>query len=337
VEFDMPSSRSRRNRLPQFKDRLVLGDQGLRVSPFCLGWVRSAKTVVAAFEAGINFFFITTDLHWPGYEATRRGVRELLARGPEVRDQIVVAAACYQTRPILCYGPFQELLDEMPGLGRLDVLIAGAVYGDEYDRRVALYQEHRDTGYLGARAIGMSFHDRSAALAAIRDRRVDIAFIRYNPGHPGAARDLFPHLHSFPPHPQPLSPQGRGENSCPPRPSGGEGPGVRGNGRGRAASRTLLFSFTSTFGYVPPAEMEEMGLHGSVYWHPEITDHYRFALSRPEIDGVLMAPKTPEELQGVAEALARGPLTEEAQAYLMDIALVARGKAKVVPEEQVFA
>jgi predicted aldo/keto reductase-like oxidoreductase len=311
---------SLRKRLPQFTDRLVLGDQGLRVSPYCLGWVHSAQTIVAAFDAGINFFFITTDLHWPGYEATRRGVRELLARGQDIRDQIVVAAVCYQTRPIFCYGPFQELLDDMPGLERLDALIAGAVYGDEQGKRFPVYQEHRATGYLGARALGMSFHDRSAALAAIQDKQVDIAFIRYNPDHPGAAKDLFPHLPSCSPLPR----------------SGGEGSGVRGNGRGKKAARTLLFNFKSTFGYVPPAEMEEMGLPGSVYWHPQITDHYRFVLSQPEIDGVLMGPKTPEELQGVADAVARGPLTEDEQAYLMDVALVARGEAKVEPEEQVF-
>ena len=305
----MGNARHARKRLPQFTDRLVLGNQGLRVSPYCLGLVHSAETVAAAFEAGINFFFITTDMHWPVYEATRRGVRELLARGPAIRDQIVVAAVCYQTRPILCHGPFQELLDEMPGLGRLDVLIAGAIYGDEQGKRFPVYAEHRETGFLGARALGMTFHDRSAALATIRDRRVDIAFLRYNPDHPGAATDLFPHLHSSSPR--------------------------NGRSRGRRAARTLLFNFTSTFGYVPPAAMESMGLPGSVYWHPEITDHYRFVLSRPEIDGVLMALKTPEELQGVAEALDRGPVTEEEQAYLMDVALVARGEAKVEPEENV--
>jgi hypothetical protein len=218
----------------------------------------------------------------------------------------------------------------MPGLGRLDVLVAGAVYAVERDRRMPVYEQHRDRGFLSARAIGMSFHDRSAALAALQDKRVDIAFIRYNPDHPGAAKDLFPHL---------------------PSPLGGKGPGVRGNkcetlkpphpwtlslkGRGGTpAARTLLFNFTSTFGHVPPAEMEALGLHGSKYWHPEITDHYRFVLSRPEIDGVLLAPKTPEELQGVAEALTKGPLTEEEQAYLMDVALVARGDANVAPEEQ---
>ena len=97
----------------------------------------------------------------------------------------------------------------------------------------------------------------------------------------------------------------------------------------------MLFNFKSTSGYVPPPAMEAMGLRHSVYWHPKITDHYRFVLSRPEIDGVLLALKTPEELQGVAEALDRGPLTEEEQAYLMDVALVARGEAKVEPEENV--
>ena len=307
----MRTTRTPRKRLPRFTDRLILGNQGLRVSPYCLGWVHSAETVIAAFDAGINFFFITTDLHWPVYEATRRGVRELLARGPAIRDQVVVAAVCYQTRPIFCHGPFQELLDDMPGLGRLDVLIAGAVYGDEQGRRLPVYTEHRDSGYLGARAIGMTFHDRSLALAAIRDRQVDIAYIRYNPDHPGAAKDLFPHLHS----PSPRN----------------------GRSKGRRAARTLLFSFKSTFGYVPPAEMEAMSLPGSIYWHPQIIDHYRFVLSRPEIDGILMGPRTPEELKGVANAVTRGPLTVDEQAYLMDVALVARGEARVGPEEQVFA
>ena len=152
----MASSSSRRKRLPQFQDRLILGDQGLRVSLICLGWVRSAETVVAAFEAGINFFFITTDLHWPGYEATRRGVRELLARGPEIREQIVVAGVCYQTRPIFCSGPFQELLEEMPGLERLDVLIAGAVYADELGKWYPVYQRHRDRGFQRAQIRGLA-------------------------------------------------------------------------------------------------------------------------------------------------------------------------------------
>ena len=72
------SEQKKRQRLPRFTDRLPLGDQGLAVSPFCLGMVREAVTVCAAFDAGINFFFLSTDLHWPLYENARRGLRQLL-------------------------------------------------------------------------------------------------------------------------------------------------------------------------------------------------------------------------------------------------------------------
>jgi hypothetical protein len=283
-----------RDQLPQFRDRLALGDQGLRVSPYCLGLVQSPETVGAAFDAGINFFFVTADMHWPLYEATRRGLQALLARGSPVRGQMVVGGVCYPTQAEFCSMPFKDLLDAVPGLDRLDVLIAGGVYARDSSDRLQVYLDHRRKGFLNARAIGATFHDRAAALTAIYDECLDIALIRYNPDHAGARRDVFPHL-----------------------------PGKR---------STLLFNFNSTFHSIPPQQLEAMGLNTADYWHPEITDYYRFALSRPVIDGVLMAPRTPEELQALAAALARGPLTEEEEAYLMDIALVARGEAYVVPE-----
>src|SRR5271157_1231475 len=71
---------------------------------------------------------------------------------------------------------------------------------------------------------------------------------------------------------------------------------------------------------------------GNVFWHPEITDHYRFALSRPELDGLLIAPATPNEVAALAEALKKGPLDEEEETYLTHAALVAQGHAKVEPE-----
>src|SRR5262249_31346387 len=243
--------------LPQFRDRLVLGNQGLRVSPDCLGIVRSPETVEAAFDAGVNFFFVTADMHWPLYEATRQGLRALLARGRFVGRQIVVAGVCYPTQAEFCSMPFQELLEAMPGLERLDLLIAGGAYALEFAARLPVYLEHRRRCYLGARAIGASFHNRAAALSPIQPESLDIALIRHNPDHSGARQDVSPHL-----------PRQRS---------------------------TLLFNFKSTFGFVPPQLLEEMGLHAREYWHPEITDYYRFALSRPEIDGVLMAQRTPQE------------------------------------------
>ena len=69
-------------------DRLVLGE-GLEVSPVCLGMVDDPKTVAAAYEAGINFFFVTADMHWPLYSPLREGLKRLLKQ-KRVRERIVV-------------------------------------------------------------------------------------------------------------------------------------------------------------------------------------------------------------------------------------------------------
>jgi hypothetical protein len=256
--------------------------------------VGAPEIIGEAFELGVNFFFVSADMHWPLYEATRRGLSDLLARGGSIRDEIVVAGVCYPTQPEFCAMPFQELVDAVPRLGRLDVLLAGGAYGAEVGRRLSIYEEHRKSGYLGNRAIGASFHDRAAAASALCDRRVDIAFARYNADHDGASRDLFPLV--------------------PERP------------------RPLLFNFKSTSGYVPPDRMTELGLAAPRYWQPAVTDHYRFALTRPQLDGLLTSQRTPEEVRGLAAALEQGPLTEEEESYLIGVASVSRGDARVVPE-----
>jgi hypothetical protein len=278
--------------LPRLHDRLALGEGGLLVSPFCLGMVGSPDTVCAAFDAGINFFFVTADMHWPLYEATRRGLRALLARGPSVRERIVVAGVCYPTQPEFCSMPFAELVAAVPGLERLDVLIAGGATAGEFADRLPVYLEHRRRGFQGARAVGATFHDRATAAAALEDGRLDVVLIRYNSDHPGARRDVFPHRRRAP----------------------------------------LLFGFKSTFGYVPPARMAELGLAAGEYWHPAITDHYRFALTPPQMDGLLIALQEPGHVSDLAAALERGPLTEEEESYLTDVAGVNRGEARVVPD-----
>jgi hypothetical protein len=85
-------------RVLELTDRYPLGN-GLQVSPFCLGLVGDPDVVPAAFEAGINFFFISADMHWPVYEQTRRGLAKLLRDKPEARDQIVLGLVAYVTQP----------------------------------------------------------------------------------------------------------------------------------------------------------------------------------------------------------------------------------------------
>ncbi len=186
----MATERSLRSRLPVFGDRVALG-ASLSVSPFCVGSTSKPEVIEAAFEAGINFFFISCDLHWPAYEPSREGLRRLFRR-PGVRDQVVVCAASYLVQPQLQTPPFLDLLEAVAGLERLDVLCAGGMYGQDLERRLTGMRAHRASSFLGNRGLAVSFHERATARLAVEQNVIDAGFVRFNPVHPGAKNDLFP-------------------------------------------------------------------------------------------------------------------------------------------------
>jgi aryl-alcohol dehydrogenase-like predicted oxidoreductase len=249
-----------RDRLPQLTDRILLGD-GLAVSPVCLGRIPdeelpgSVDTACAAFDAGVNFFFVTGDLHWRLYALARRALAKLLRRRG-VRDQIVVAAVSY-TRGFE-EAAVGDLLAELPGLRRIDVLVGGGYYAVDAPRIGTLADAAVRSG---ARAVGVTFHDRAAARAALARRRVDLAYVRYNPQHPGARADLFP---------------------------------------ARRARDTRLYAFKTSWGATS-----------------NVPERYRFALSRLELDGILVKLRTPKEVDALAAVLARPPMTEAEQRRLI--------------------
>src|SRR4051812_40292690 len=284
------SSRPRRLALPRATDRIAIGATGLSTSPICLGWVRDPDTIAAAFDLGINFFFVSGDLHWPIYEATRRGLAALLRRNRRVREQIVVAVASYVAQRDFARGPFQEVLESVPRLGRIDMIVIGGTYGNDFPARRALYREYVDGGEFGARAIGASFHDRAMALRAINDAQIDLAFVRYNPAHPGARSDLFPALQPSP---------------------------------------ARIFNFKSMAGYRTPRELRALGL-GPELWRPRPTDYYRFALSSPELDGILCALRDPGQVAALGRALGSPPLDAEEERYLIDLGKLSTGKARLI-------
>ena len=283
-----------RSTLPRPEERRPLGARGLLVSPFCIGMVGDARTVSAAFDLGYNFFFLTADLHWPGYAALRDGLAMLFSRGGGVRDQVVVAVVSYMAQPEFCSSAFAEAFASVPGLARIDATIMGGAYTADFFGRLDTYEGHRRGAIPGVRAIGASFHDRSAAALAVNHGLVDVAFTRYNPAHDGAERDLFPRV------------------------AGRKGP--------------LLYGFKSTTGYLSRTRCKELGLPADK-WRPDVVDHYRFALTSPGLDGVLCAPGTPAEVEGIAAAMAKGPLDDDERAYMKDLALLGAGHASLVPDE----
>jgi hypothetical protein len=278
-----------RRPLPQVTDRLPIGRTGLSVSPICLGCVEDPDTISVAFDLGINFFFLTADMHWPVYDTARRGLCDLLNRRRGVRDNIVVAVASYVTQPEFTYLPFAELLQAVPLLERLDIVVIGGAYGAEFAVRQKLYLEHVRRGEFGARAVGATFHDREAAVVAINEDQVDLAFIRYNPAHPSARTDVFPRL-------QPSS--------------------------------TKIFNFKSMIGYTKPRDLRKLGV-STHHWQPTPTDYYRFALSQPAIDGLLCSLEHPREVRALRLALRSPPLDEQEQRYLIDLANLSAGRVRI--------
>lgn len=280
-------------RLPQLTDRLPLGNSGLEVSPVAIGITMDPATIPAAYDAGVNFFFVTADMHWPLYEDTRRGLDMLLERGGGVRDTIVIGVASYVSQPEFMWMPYEEVRMVVPSIERIDLTIAGGAYGYDFARRLETLKVHRQSAWVGAKAIGTSFHDRATARQALDDGILDIAFVRFNPWHPGASGDLFPHV------------------------------------KPRAERRTLLYNFKSTIGHIADeAEYAKLGI-SSEFWRPHVTDYYRFALSEPALDGVLCSPPTPQAIEELADALGKGALDDEDRQYLLDLGALQRGKAKL--------
>lgn len=275
-----------RTELPKLTDRLPLGTSGLRVSPFCCGMTFDDNVVPAAFEAGINFYFISADMHWPMYESIRKGLVDMLRAHPSRRDEIVVAAVCYVTQPEFCFAPFDEVLEAVPGLGHIDITVAGGSYAPEILTRIEIFKLHKAIEHAGARGIGASFHDRKVARELLDQGFLDIEFVRYNPVHPGAAKEVFPFAK--------------------PRPE----------------RSTLLFNFKSTESYVDNEEhLKEMGVEED-NWRPHITDYYRFALTAPALDGILVGMPDPDGIQQLADALAKGPLDDEDHQYMLDLGVL---------------
>jgi hypothetical protein len=151
------------------------------------------------------------------------------------------------------------------------------VKGDETARFERFARHGREGEVPGVQALAGTFHDRSAAAQALATDRVDLAFVRYNPAHWGAERDVFPAL--------------------------------------REGRRGRLFGFLSTSWYVPHARFVEIGFSRDC-WKPAMVDHYRFVLTQRRLDGILCAPQTPAQLDELGRAMDAGPLCPRRLEYM---------------------
>ena len=145
-----------------------------------------AKGVEAALEAGIRFVYWT-----PRMGKATGPLKAALARD---RDAFVVA-----TGPTTGWwgGNVASFVDSARaelGIDQLDILQLHwvGVTSALTDSTIGALVAAREAGKT--RAIGVSIHDRERAGRLAADSPLDHLMIRYNAAHPGAERDIFPHL-----------------------------------------------------------------------------------------------------------------------------------------------
>jgi aryl-alcohol dehydrogenase-like predicted oxidoreductase len=212
----------------------------------------------AALERGLNYVF------WnPRATRLTRVLRSLPAAA---RERLVLA-----TGPTLAFlaGSVRRRVERVLRLLRTDHLDVLQLYwlGRMSAWRPAIVDEMvrlREEGKV--RALGVSIHDRARAGALARESPLDLLMIRYNAAHPGAERDIFPHL---------------------------------------APRQPAVVAYTATsWGRLL---RRPRGWQGAV---PTPADCYRFCLSSPHVDVVLMGAASGRELEENLSGLERGPLSE---------------------------
>jgi hypothetical protein len=195
TENHIPSESARlRSAIPILTDRVAIGD--LLVSPVCLAAVSTPQTILSAFDAGINFFLVAADMHWPNYEASRKGISELLRRKGIQRRDIVVAGISYAGLPAFSHAPFQELLDAVPGLERLDLTIIGGADDASFVSRRHEYQKHRTM--FGTHAVGAVFHNDTTAVWCTNQNLVDMTICAFGLRSATASKTVLPFLAKHP-------------------------------------------------------------------------------------------------------------------------------------------
>jgi aryl-alcohol dehydrogenase-like predicted oxidoreductase len=142
--------------------------------------------VRAAMDRGVNFFLWT---------ARGKGLRSpLKAAVGQRRDDVAVAG--FATIGYFGWGVRSgaESLLRTLGTDYLDVFLLGWVgVGSALTSATERDLVHlRESGKV--RAIGVSIHDRPRAGRLAAGSPLDLLMIRYNAAHPGAERDIFPHV-----------------------------------------------------------------------------------------------------------------------------------------------
>ncbi len=138
----------------------------------------------AGIDRGINYLFFTRSTMVPA-------LRDAIKRD---RERLVIA-----TGPVIGHFRFTirsaaEKRLRTLGTDYIDVfhLFWAGIMSAINERTLDEVRRLKEEGKI--RAIGISIHDRPRAARLVDDSPIDLFMLRYNAAHPGAEKDVFPHL-----------------------------------------------------------------------------------------------------------------------------------------------
>lgn len=264
----------------------TLGRTGLKVGR--LGIAASygvpGEALERAFERGVNYIF------W-GSRRTASFGAGLQHLRPQ-RERIVLVIESYTRVAALLSWSLERALRAL-SYDYADVLLLGLWNKPVPPRILDAARQLKARGRV--RYLAVSTHRRTLVPEIAAGHDFDIVHFRYNAAHPGAEKDIFPHL-----------------------------PG---------ANRPGLVAFTATswgqlVGKPTFLQRRFSGAHPlpSNERTPTATDCYRYVMSRPEVDVCMTGPANAAQMDEALEALRLGPMSEDELAWMQRVGRVVGGK-----------
>jgi aryl-alcohol dehydrogenase-like predicted oxidoreductase len=167
-------------------ENVTFGNTGLRVSPIGLGssYGVGGRDVERAYERGINFFF---------WGLRRRGDfgKGLARLASRDREKIVIAAQSY-TRVASLMKPSLECVLRSLKTDHVDLL--GLGWWDDMPRWGIIEAAYELMAEGKVKHLLISSHHRPAFESMMETLDLGGIMVRYNAAHPGAEREVFPHV-----------------------------------------------------------------------------------------------------------------------------------------------
>jgi aryl-alcohol dehydrogenase-like predicted oxidoreductase len=266
-------------------ERRLLGRTGLEVGRLGISssYGVPGDALERAFERGVNYLF------WGSRRTASFG--EGLKRLRPQRDRFVLVIESYTRVAGLLAWSLERALRALT-FDHADVLLLGMWNKPVKPKILDAARELKRRGLV--RFLAVSTHRRTLVPDIATASDFDVVHFRYNAAHPGAEKEIFPHL--------------------PP------------------ANRPGLVSFTATsWGQLLGKSSLQgffMGAHPLPKNEraPTATDCYGYVLSRPEVDVCLTGPANAAQMEEALEALRRGPMTDEELAWMARVGRAVAGK-----------